>query len=88
MSAAEYGRLESLLLLASAGVDLDKQDEDGQTALMKAIQSNSSGCIEALLKAGANLKLKNHEGETALAIAREGDQAEIVKLLESRGAPD
>jgi ankyrin repeat protein len=88
MSAAESGRLESLLLLASAGVDLDKQDEDGQTALMKAIWSNSSGCIEALLKAGANLKLKNHDGETALSIARDADQAEVVKLLESRGAPD
>ena len=88
MLAARSGRLESLLLLASAGVDLDKQDEDGQTALMIAIRSNSSGCIEALLKAGANLKLKNHDGETALAIAREGDHTEVVKLLESRGAPD
>lgn len=31
---------------------------------------------------------RNHEGQTALALAQEYDNAESIKLLESRGAPE
>ena len=55
---------------------------------MFAASTNDAISVEALLNAGADLTVKDKDGKTALALAREGNQKEIVKLLESRGAPE
>ena len=44
--------------------------------------------VRVLLNAGADLTIKNKDGETALKMARKYEQTEVVKLLESRGAPE
>jgi len=44
--------------------------------------------VRVLVNAGADLTIKNKDGETALVMARKGEQTEVVKLLESRGAPE
>lgn len=45
--------LVSLLLNYYAGLDLERRDQRGLTALMKAAMRNRSDCVAALLMAGA-----------------------------------
>jgi ankyrin repeat protein len=44
--------------------------------------------VQTLLNAGADLTFKSKKGQTALAIAREHDEEGLIKMLESRGAPE
>ncbi len=84
MTAAENGNPEMLKLLIDAGADLDAVDDQGWTAMMHADEAEN---VRVLVNAGASVAIKNHDGETALAMAMRYDQAEIVQLLKSRGAP-
>jgi ankyrin repeat protein len=43
--------------------------------------------VRMLVNAGADTSIKNKDGETALGMARRYEQADVVKFLESRGAP-
>lgn len=43
----------SLLLTYYAGLDLERRDQRGLTALMKAAMRDRSECVAALLMAGA-----------------------------------
>lgn len=45
--------LVSLLLNYYTGLDLERRDQRGLTALMKAAIRDRSGCVAALLMAGA-----------------------------------
>jgi ankyrin repeat protein len=45
--------LVSLLLTYYAGLDLERRDQRGLTALMKAAMRDRSECVAALLMAGA-----------------------------------
>jgi ankyrin repeat protein len=88
MFAADEGDPETVKLLISFSADINEKDDDGKTALMFAASTTDAVSVEALLNAGADLTAKDKDGKTALALAREGSQKEIVKLLESRGAPE
>ncbi len=55
---------------------------------MFAAGARDAESVEALLNAGADLTFKDKQGKTALALARQNAQNEMVKLLESRGAPE
>lgn len=52
-------------------LDIDAQDEDGNTALHIAAGNINSRAIKALLEAGADPTLTNNDGLTALDIAEE-----------------
>lgn len=88
MIAAEEGVAETVRLLISYGANVNDRDDEGCSALMLVAGTNNNVSLQILLNAGADLTFKNSDGKTALAIAREADQEEIVKLLESRGAPE
>jgi ankyrin repeat protein len=55
---------------------------------MFAVMSGDEISVEALLNAGADLTFRDNARKTALGIARQNDDADMIKLLESRGAPD
>lgn len=55
---------------------------------MYAANVGDEESVVALLNAGADLTFQSSQGKTVLALARERDESEIVKLLESRGAPE
>ena len=55
MVAAENRRVGCVKLLIREGVDLNIQDEDDYTALMKAGIVNSKTCFTTLLQAGAEV---------------------------------
>jgi len=84
MVAAEQGHLAMVQALIDADADLNATDDGGWTAVMFADEVE---VVRVLLNAGADLTIKNNDGETALGMARKYEQTEVVKLLESRGAP-
>jgi ankyrin repeat protein len=70
--------------LIDAGAELNAKDDDGWTALMHA---DDLAVVRMLVNAGADTSIKNKDGETVLGMARRYEQADVVKFLESRGAP-
>jgi len=88
MIAGEEGDPETVKLLLSYGAGVNERDNQGNSALMLVAGTADDESLRALLNAGADLTFRNAHGKTALGIAREGARPEIVKLLESRGAPE
>jgi ankyrin repeat protein len=84
MAAADRGHFITVQTLIDAGADLNATDEDGWTAVMFA---DDAEVVRALINAGADLSIKNKDGETARERARKYEKTDVLKLLESRGAP-
>jgi ankyrin repeat protein len=88
MIAADEGDPETLKLLISYDARINETDYNGWSALMFAASVRDAESVIALLNAGADTTFKDKDGKTALALARENDAKEVVKILESRGAPE
>ncbi len=88
MIAADEGDPETVKLLLSFNADVNAVDNAGKTAMMYISQTSDLESAVALLNAGADLSLRDKEGKTALTYAKERPQPDMIKLLESRGAPD
>ena len=81
--------IESVEALLAAGADVNAQNQEGETALMRAVQWSNAApeIVAALLKAGADRSIRDKAGHDALWHARnadlfEEDGAEIFRLLE------
>jgi ankyrin repeat protein len=88
MIAASEGDPETVKLLISFNADINERDQSGWSALMFAVMSGDEISVDALLNAGADLSFRDNARKTALGIARQNDDADMIKLLESRGAPN
>ena len=53
-------------LFLQDGVDINAQDDEGETALMKAIDATELDQVEWLLTNGADVNIRDESGETAL----------------------
>jgi ankyrin repeat protein len=62
-------------------VNLNAQDDDGNTAIHKITKIGRNLFVECLLNNGANPNIANNQGNTALHIAAEKGDLQIVKLL-------
>lgn len=60
---------------------LNKQDENGLTALMIASYKNYKNIVEMLLKKKVDVNIKSNIGLTAISFAVKGDNFDIIKLL-------
>ncbi|KWX11535.1 Ankyrin repeat protein [Giardia duodenalis assemblage B] len=78
MLAVQTAQLEVVQLLAR--YELGLKDDDGETALIKAIRWNAIGMVKALLRE-RNVLTANRQ--TALSIATELGNEECIKLLKS-----
>ena len=67
--------------LLSHGADINAQDNSGLTALMEAVDADSSETVKLLLEHGADAALKNNQDMTALAIAIKQGNNELQALL-------
>jgi ankyrin repeat protein len=71
----------------SKGVDVNKADEDGNTAFMNASASNPDTAVLALLAPGLkNINQTNNKGLTALAMAVRSNSPAVVNYLIAKGA--
>jgi Ankyrin repeats (many copies) len=67
--AAAAGQSRQLAVLLARDVPIDAIDDDGETALMKAVQARHLDAAAFLRRRGASLDLKNHEGRSARDMA-------------------
>ncbi|KDO31143.1 hypothetical protein SPRG_04281 [Saprolegnia parasitica CBS 223.65] len=67
--------------LCNDAIDLDKQDVDGETALMVAARLGHKTNLEYLLRQDVDMDLCNHAGETALMLAALAGHLHIVHVL-------
>ncbi|KDO31141.1 hypothetical protein SPRG_04279 [Saprolegnia parasitica CBS 223.65] len=84
MHAAMRGSFseDTLNNICATDIDLDKQDENGETALMVASRLGHTAYVTFLLSKSVNVDLQNKiDGKTALMLAANGCHIPVVELL-------
>ena len=84
--AVEKGNENVILLLLKAGVDPDKGDSNGKTAMHFAVYACESSSTKVLIDAGAQIDKTDNNGETALHYAAKYGKRKVFKLLVKSGA--
>ncbi|KAJ8336361.1 hypothetical protein SKAU_G00375810 [Synaphobranchus kaupii] len=80
--AVIHRRLEMIWALLDCGADVNAQDGEGFTALMKACQHGHTHTVSLLLQhPRCDITLINNDGETALSIALGASHSDIAVLL-------
>ena len=79
--ASIEGDINKVKELLALGIDINIQDEEGNTALMYASYKEHIEIVKELIKSGANVNIKDRKGKTALDYAREEEYDDIIKLL-------
>jgi ankyrin repeat protein len=80
--AAWYGYHNVVRRLLEAGCDVDRQSPIGNTAIMNAVQSNHSKCVQLLLDRGAQLDRANNEDKNIVDLATLSAGIEVMQILE------
>jgi ankyrin repeat protein len=86
--AAEESELTTIELMVIDGIDIDGQNEDGQTLLHWAAQQGRTDAVELLIQHGAALDILDRAGKTPLQAAEERGQTEVAALLRRHGATE
>ncbi len=79
------GDEEGLNLLLNFGVDVDRTNTDGNTALMLAALHGQEQTVKKLLARGADLRKRNNNGQKALALAWSESRWGIIRMLRNLG---
>ena len=82
--AAENGHSDVVKTLLKHKAQVDKPDSFGATPLMAAAAKGNLEIVQALLTSGANPKAKDKDGQDVWANAKEGSNAEVIKLIQSK----
>ena len=84
----EDPRLDVARTLISLGVDIDAQNQKGQTALGEACQSTAPkfAIAKLLIEKGANVNSADSTGRSILTDSIRGNNEQIVQMLLSKGA--
>jgi hypothetical protein len=85
-AAAFWSHFAVASLLIESGCDLDRQRNDGMSALMVACRNDQPNLVKLLLDAGANISLSDELGNTALHWAHSNKAVECIELLMQGGA--
>lgn len=72
---------ECVDLLIKAGLNVNVQDQRGNTPTMVACFFNKPRILKSLVQANADLTIKNNEGKDAATICDERDLPECKDLL-------
>ncbi len=84
--AVANGKAEiARLLIEKFGVDVNRPDEHGQTALF-VVHEDAADCIELLVLAGAQVNHLDNEGASALHWATFRENEALAKMLLKHGA--
>ena len=89
MGAVEGRREEIVTTLIQAGADLEAEDFEGSTPLMRACMSGNENLVRLLIEAGADPATKNKSGWTPfLESVRGGYDAIVVQFLNRGSLPE
>ena len=83
---AQRGNPGGMSEMIKAGVDVNKADRHGSTALMLASTNGHDACVRVLLEAGADVNKGDNGGITALMLASMGGSDACVRQLIEAGA--
>jgi uncharacterized protein len=85
--ASRLGDIEMVQLLLNARAQIDAPDKDGFTPLMRAVQGGHTAIVALLLHHGAGTEARTNTGASALDIAIAKGDSEMIRQLQSLGAP-
>ena len=91
MSFVRHNKVEELctdLDNVELRVNIDRQDEQGNTLLMVACQNNNKKIVKALLRRGANTNVRSLTGDTALHHAFGLSYTDLGEYLVAKGGAD
>ena len=81
ISAAEKGNVEMVEYLINNGADIEHQNNEGQTAAMKAVKGNRYYVLKIFLDQNINLNLSDYSGRTIKDMAKQSRDKRILKML-------
>ncbi len=88
IEAARTGDLMMLTSLTEEGADVNRANEQGNTALMMASYEGNLDCIQFLLESGSEVNWQNHQMNTPLHLATQSEPGnhQCVSALLAAGA--
>jgi len=86
MDPATAARVERVRQSLEQGLDVNRADPDGRTAMMMAAFEGYTEVVEVLLDHGADVDQRDSAGRTALMYASSGPFPQTVELLIVSGA--
>jgi ankyrin repeat protein len=87
MVCARTGNVEAVKLLLSHEADANaKENEQGHTAVMRAVAAKHPDVVGALVDGGANVRARSKGGFTALMFAGQQGDIESARILLAAGA--
>ena len=82
MRAAHAGHTPVLLvLLRDPGIDVDRLNDQGQSALHLAAIAGDSAAVQKIVEAGARVDIEDLGGRTPIGIAEATGRSDIVEIL-------
>lgn len=66
--------------------EIDRQDPNGNTVLLMAVEKGDAQIVKELIENQANIEVKNLNGDTALMLAVKAGNNQIIKMLIEAGA--
>jgi ankyrin repeat protein len=79
-------RSEMVRLLIQRGANVNQQDAEGQTALMRTLSYSDIEVVKILVEENADLNIRDNDGNTVLMMAELGNSTKIVNILKQAGA--
>ena len=76
-------RLDEVLIMLSAGADVNLKGDLGMTALHMAALHNSLVLVKHLLEAGADRNITNEDGHTPADLAEIMDFVELAEMIDN-----
>lgn len=76
------------MLLALDGIDLDREDSNGNTPVIMAVSVKNNPALQKLVAQGAQLNVLNVEQETPLMVAIEKQNEFAVQVLSNHSSTD
>jgi len=80
--AVEGGRIAEIEQALDLGVNINCQNEAGQTPLAVAVVARDAFVVSRLLHRGADKTIPDNRGDTPMEICRKKGLVEILQLLE------
>jgi ankyrin repeat protein len=78
--------MSEVLNKCGTSIDLNSKNDNGDTALIKAVESGETELVAELITQGADPDTTNNDGNTALIVAAKSGNTELVKKLVEAGA--